>query len=157
MTSPQPPPAIHPPTFVAGFLSHYPSLVKDDGQWLVFSGVVVRVSARMGFPSGSSCVLWGEVGRSILGPPFWSLYASVGFHPHYQRIGSLHFRSRGTRLWTYPDDWLILVDSSSLCLFHLQEFLSLSSSLGFLPNWKKSDLSPFQRFHFLGMVLTQLS
>ena len=47
-------------------------------------------------------------------------------------------------------DWLILA-SSRLHLQHLQAVLRLSLHLGFVPNRKKSDLIPSQRFSFLGM------
>ena len=106
-------------------------------------------------PFGLLLSFVGEV-WSFHSRPSLSASLSLWVFTHITKKLALHLRSRGTRLRTYVNDWLILANSSFLCRFHLHEILSLSSSLGFLPNWKNSDLSPSQRFHFLGMVLTQL-
>ena len=60
-------------------------------------------------------------------------------------------RSRGIRLRMYLDDWLTLAASSPLALAHTEELMDLTLSLGFLPNWEKSALTPSQQFVYLGM------
>ena len=65
-------------------------------------------------------------------------------------------RQRTISVFPYLDDWLIknlirnrLITQTSFCIQTIQ-------SLGFLPNLKKSDLFPAQKFTFIGMeFLTQ--
>ena len=65
-------------------------------------------------------------------------------------------RQRAISVFPYLDDWLIknlirnrLITQTSFCIQTIQ-------SLGFLPNLKKSDLFPAQKFTFIGMeFLTQ--
>ena len=63
-----------------------------------------------------------------------------------------HLRQRAILLFLYLDDRLIsnrLVSHTTYCLQTVQ-------SLGFIPNLKKSDLIPAQKFTFIGMeFLTQ--
>ena len=122
-----------------GTPSSVPSCASPvQSQWLDFTGVDVRVSAPMVFPSGSSCVLCGKGGRSSSQPSLSATLCRIS------RELALHLRSQGICLRTYLDDWLILANSGSLSL----QFPP-SGSLGFIPTWKKSDLSTSQRFHFL--------
>ena len=60
-------------------------------------------------------------------------------------------RSRGIRLRMYLDDWLTLASSQPQAAKHSEEVLNLTTSLGFLPNWEKSALTPSQHFVYLGM------
>ena len=60
-------------------------------------------------------------------------------------------RSRGIRIRMYLDDWLILAQSAQTCQTHLRTVLSQARLLGFHPNIQKSELTPSQRFEFLGM------
>ena len=62
------------------------------------------------------------------------------------------FRSRNIRINMYLDDWLILAQTKEECARHTQEVLSITQSLGFRLNWKKSSLLPTQRFTYLGML-----
>ena len=65
-------------------------------------------------------------------------------------------RQRAISVFPYLDDWLIknlihnrLITQTRICIQTIQ-------SLGFLPNLKKSDLFPAQKFTFIGMeILTQ--
>ena len=61
-----------------------------------------------------------------------------------------HCRHMGMRLHSYLDDWLQPSQSRSLSLFHREQLLDTVLSLGFVPNWIKSELVPSQKFSFLG-------
>ena len=56
----------------------------------------------------------------------------------------------GIRLHQYLDDWLIRAPSKQTCTDQTQKLLKLVKDLGFIVNLKKSDLTPSQRFDFLG-------
>ena len=60
-------------------------------------------------------------------------------------------RSRGIRAIFYLDDILILGRSHQECLHFVQLALQVLQQAGFLINWKKSFLTPSQRFLFLGL------
>ena len=66
-------------------------------------------------------------------------------------------RSMGIRIRMYLDDWLVLADSQERCGRHMKTLLSATSHLGFLTNLDKSDLTPSQRFCFLGMEFNTVS
>ena len=61
-------------------------------------------------------------------------------------------RREGIRLRVYLDDWLTLAESCSLCQFHTLRVLQCCTQLGFCVNHEKSNLSPSQRFLYLGMA-----
>ena len=61
-------------------------------------------------------------------------------------------RSRGIRVIFYLDDILVIGKSKDECELNLQTVLTLLQELGFLINWKKSNLCPSQRFLFLGLL-----
>ena len=61
-----------------------------------------------------------------------------------------HCRHMGMRLHSYLDDWLQPSQSRSLSLFHREQLLDTVLSLGFVPNWIKSELVPSQNLYFLG-------
>ena len=56
----------------------------------------------------------------------------------------------GIRLHKYLDDWLIRAPSKQTCTDQTQKLLKLVKDLGFIVDLKKSDLTPSQRFDFLG-------
>ena len=56
-------------------------------------------------------------------------------------------------LLRYLDDWLVVAESRDHLLRHQALCLQLCSDLGIVVNWKKSDLVPSTRLHFLGMIL----
>ena len=56
-------------------------------------------------------------------------------------------RQRGVKLHVYLDDWLIHADTPE----QAQMTISLLQFLGWIINYKKSDLTPSQDFQFLGM------
>lgn len=60
-------------------------------------------------------------------------------------------RRRGVRIVIYLDDMLILHQNRNCLLALTQETVELITPLGFLINWKKSELSPTQSLEFLGM------
>ena len=66
-------------------------------------------------------------------------------------------RSQGIRLRMYLDDWLTLASSKVLSLSHTEKVLALTSSMGFLPNWEKSALTPSQQFVYLGMFFNTVN
>ena len=61
-------------------------------------------------------------------------------------------RSRGIRVLFYLDDILVIGKTKEECEKNLKVVLDLLQSLGFLINWKKSNLVPSQRFLFLGLL-----
>ena len=61
-----------------------------------------------------------------------------------------HCRHMGMRLHSYLGDWLQPSRSRVMSMFHRDQLLSTVLSLGFVPNWDKSELVPSQRFSFLG-------
>ena len=54
------------------------------------------------------------------------------------------------RLHQYLNDWLIRAPSKQVCIEQTQKLLKLVKDLGFVVNFKKSELIPSQRFDFLG-------
>ena len=65
---------------------------------------------------------------------------------------AIAFHSRGFRVRMYLDDWLVLASCRDSCQHHMDQVISLTTSLGFTPNWEKSALTPAQEFTFLGML-----
>ena len=62
-----------------------------------------------------------------------------------------YLRGKGVRLRAYLDDWLILASSQEQCAAHTLLLLQSATELGFLVNYRKSELTPSQEFSFLGM------
>lgn len=60
-------------------------------------------------------------------------------------------RARGVRTVFSLDDILTLANSQALAREKALETVTFLGSLGFSLNWVKSDLSPSQRFTYLGM------
>ena len=67
-----------------------------------------------------------------------------------------HLRQCAILLFPYLDDWLIRDLICNRLVSHTIYCLQTVQSLGFIPNLKKSDLIPAQKFTFIGMeFLTQ--
>ena len=62
-------------------------------------------------------------------------------------------RQSGIRIFHYLDDWLLVANSRTLLVLHLQKTLELTQRLGFLVNLEKSSLTPSQIPSFLGASL----
>jgi hypothetical protein len=62
-------------------------------------------------------------------------------------------RQWGIRLIIYLDDILIMAESQDLVLHQAASTLNLLESLGFLVNYKKSQLVPSQQLEFLGLLI----
>jgi hypothetical protein len=62
-------------------------------------------------------------------------------------------RQRGIRLVIYLDDILIMAESQALALHHAASTLNLLEGLGFIVNYKKSQLVPCQKIDFLGFLI----
>ena len=62
-------------------------------------------------------------------------------------------RKLGVKLILYLDDMLVIADGKKLAETQAQLALNLLASLGFLPNLKKSVLTPTQQITFLGFNL----
>ena len=63
-------------------------------------------------------------------------------------------RQIGFRLIIYLDEILLLMaESRYLALFQAASTLNLPEKLGFLGNYKKSQLDPVQQLEFLGVVV----
>ncbi|KAM4723097.1 uncharacterized protein WCC33_009317 [Rhinophrynus dorsalis] len=67
-----------------------------------------------------------------------------------------YLRSRGIRLIIYLDDILIMSQDRHLLTTQIKCTIQLLTSLGFLINWKKSQLIPSQSIEFLGFVVDSL-
>ena len=64
-----------------------------------------------------------------------------------------HLRLQGIRNFYYLDDWLLVAESQTLLLSHLQTTLQLSQSPGFIINREKSMLVPQRLPVYLGASL----
>ncbi|KAK4513662.1 glycosylphosphatidylinositol anchor biosynthesis [Mucor velutinosus] len=64
-----------------------------------------------------------------------------------------HLRSRGFRISTYLDDWLLIANSRQQAEAQTRQVVSLLEDLGWLINYKKSVLTPTQQLEHLGFVL----
>ena len=60
--------------------------------------------------------------------------------------------TRGIRLLSYLDDWLVLASSEAGARQHVRDLLSLCHSLGIVIN-EKSNLVPLQTANYLGMTI----
>ena len=66
-------------------------------------------------------------------------------------------RSQGIRLIIYLDDILIIASSVETLNLHKKMAIDLLASLGFLINYKKSNLIPSQQIVLLGMLIDSAS
>ena len=62
-------------------------------------------------------------------------------------------RSLGIRVSAYLDDWLIMASSRELAIHHTHLVTQKLEELGWLINWKKSNLQPSQQLEHLGYKL----
>ena len=60
-------------------------------------------------------------------------------------------RMAGIQFHHYIDDWLVVADSPSQAIEGSGFVLNLAISLGWIPNWEKSHLSPTQTFEYVGV------
>ena len=60
-------------------------------------------------------------------------------------------RQQGVKLHVYLDDWLIRADTPEEAQLHSQTTIKVLQFLGWIINFKKSDLTPSQDFQFIGM------
>jgi hypothetical protein len=58
---------------------------------------------------------------------------------------------RGVIMFQYLDDWLIIHPDKEIIQQQLTELLELTTSLGLMVNWGKSDLTPSKQFVYLGV------
>ena len=63
----------------------------------------------------------------------------------------------GIRLRRYIDDWLVLAESADEVRKALDHLLKICQDLGFVINFKKSDLEPKTQAKYLGVVLDSVS
>ena len=91
---------------------------------------------------------------SLFGPTVRNVPKSVNFLETDGRYCS--FSMRAISVFPYLDDWLIKNLIHNSLITHTKICIQTIQSLGFLPNLKKSDLFPAQKFTFIGMeFLTQ--
>ena len=81
--------------------------------------------------------------------PFGLATAPIIFTSIVKEVKLIALQS-GIRLHQYLEDWLIRAPSKQACMEQTQKLLKLVKDLGFIVNLKKSDLTPSQRFDFLG-------
>lgn len=62
-------------------------------------------------------------------------------------------RSRGLASTLYIDDWFLIAETREACLYNIQVTVQLLEFLGFVINYKKSQLTPEYRCKFLGFLL----
>lgn len=65
-------------------------------------------------------------------------------------------QSRGTSVYSYLDNWLLVADSRDLLLHHIELSVSLQCSLGIQVDYQKLHLTPSQSVHFIGAILNTL-
>ena len=63
-----------------------------------------------------------------------------------------YLRSRGFLSVVYLDDWWIVGETSSLCQKNVDQTINLLKQLGFLINYRKSNLIPSVTCKFLGLI-----
>ena len=62
----------------------------------------------------------------------------------------LRLQSKGIRIHQYLEDWLLRALSQQICLEQSQQLVAFVQELGWVINFKKSELIPTQKFDFLG-------
>lgn len=67
------------------------------------------------------------------------------------RVIIIHCRSLGLRLIIYLDDSLLLARPRHIAFQHRDLLVAMIQELGFIINWKKSDLNPRQDWKFIGL------
>ncbi|KAK7089954.1 hypothetical protein V1264_009827 [Littorina saxatilis] len=95
--------------------------------------------------------LWGDRVFQFKALPFGLSLAPCIFTMVVRQLCVLVCQ-QGIRLKVYLNDWLILNQLESLCRQHTQVVLQTAKDLGLSVNQGKSDLTPSQRFTYLGMV-----
>jgi len=69
------------------------------------------------------------------------------------KVVAAHLRRRGIQIFMYLDDWLIVSSSREQALLDLEVTLRVTQDLGWVVNFKKSNLIPTQSPIFLGAQL----
>ena len=64
---------------------------------------------------------------------------------------AMHLRQRTISVFPYLDDWLVKDLIRNRLISQTKYCLQIIQNLGFIPNLKKSELIPAQKFTFIGM------
>ena len=64
--------------------------------------------------------------------------------------GKLVLQSRGIQVHQYLDDWLLRANTRHQCQHQTKELIHVVQELGFVTNFRKSELEPTQKIDFLG-------
>ena len=90
-------------------------------------------------------------GRSF---QFRALPFSIATAPlEFTRIArevKLMLQNRGIRIHQYLDDWLLRAPTQQICMEQSKQLVAFVQELGWVINFKKSELIPTQNFDFLG-------
>ena len=62
----------------------------------------------------------------------------------------LMLQNRGIRIHQYLDDWLLRAPTQQICMEQSKQLVEFVQELGWVINFKKSELTPTQKFDFLG-------
>ena len=62
----------------------------------------------------------------------------------------LLLQNRGIRIHQYLDDWLLRAPTQQICMEQSKQLVAFIQELGWVINFKKSELIPTQNFDFLG-------
>ena len=89
----------------------------------------------------------GSAGLCIQEYALRAIYSSPGVYQ--TSLGSK--RAKGIMVAAYLDDWLIWAKSPEECKEATQKVIDFLTHLGFLVNYKKSRLTPEQKFEWLGL------
>ena len=84
--------------------------------------------------------------------PFGLSTAPRVFTRVVKEVGA-YLKRRGVNMCQYLDDWLVYADSRAETTHHIQLVIQVITSLGFLVNYKKSQLDPSQLITYLGARL----
>ena len=85
-------------------------------------------------------------------PLLWPSNSTQGLHQTHEASDSFT-ATRGFRLIIYSEDIRLMAESRHLALFQAASILNLLESLGFIVNYKKSQLDPVQQLEFLGVLV----
>ena len=95
-------------------------------------------------------VLVRRSGLPVHGLTFWNV-PSLWIFTKLMDVTAAHLRQHAISLFPYLDDWLIRDLICNRLVSHTIYCLQTVQNLGLIPNLKKSDLIPAQKFTFIGM------
>ena len=81
--------------------------------------------------------------------PFGIATAPIEFTRVVKEV-KLMLQNMGIRIHQYLDDWLLRAPTQQICMEQSKQLVQFVQELGWVINFKKSELTPTQKFDFLG-------